>query len=325
MLYNIVTVIGLHYLRCYIVHNQYVFIVLYIVIVCTAADVTTTSMFPTSTKSKEPHTPSTYVPVPSTPPDAGGNEANPQSVPYQLITGVAVSGSILIALCVGLIVVVACYIKAKNRGRISENPRRPENNPPSSHLSMLNLLPSLDTPRRKILMAFKRQQSMRGTLDTTRHTRPVAEVDLNNTQQLAQGDIELSYAYPVTNTSMSQIRSTSAGSSKSLPVIRKPSTCAHIQAIPLPEVPNVIEMGKNPSYSMISTESFDQPDLPESTARPDLDDNVYDVPVFTRQRSAPALEYEIPVSSLSSSSGQVLESSPHVYDTTDGMYSEIFD
>ena len=288
-------------------------------IVClTTAGVTTlTSVFTTSTK---PHT-STYVPVPSATPDTDGNESRPQSVPYQLITGVAVSGSILIALCVGLIVVLACYIKAKKRNRTSENPRRHESNPPPNHSSVLSLLPSLDTPRRKILMAFKRQQSMRGTLDTTRHTRPVAEVDLNNTQGLAQTDIELSYAYPITNRSVLHIRPTCAGSSKSLPV-RKPCTHAHV---PLPEVPNAIEMRENPSYSMLSTESLDQPDLSECTVKRDLDDNVYDVPVFTRQRSAPPIEYEIPVSSLSSSSGQLLESSSHVYETTDEVYSEIFD
>lgn len=273
---------------------------------------------PTSpTKGKATQIP-TRVPSPT--PNFSGDGQNDQSIPYKLIVGLTVGGIALIGLGVGLIVVIAGCIKIKKRSRVTPNLRSHERCPPQGHSSIFNLLPSLDTPQRNVLAAFKKQTTLRDAVVSARRSRPVAEVDLSIPTSHPD-DIELSYAYPKTNASPQKTNSTSFSKPQSH---RKRSTHANM---PLPEIPSEIELKENPSYVTLSTESLDQLDMARSTEPQDAD-NVYDIPMFDRQPASSLIDYEIPITSFSSSNGQFLDSvMPSHGDrpVSEVMYYEIFD
>ena len=157
------------------------------------------------------------------------------------------------------------------------------------------------------MLAFKRRDSVQST--EARSGRPTVGVELRTRNpNLSQSNLELSYAYPMVDRPIHMVRSVSS----TLP--RKPHA-----KVPLPEIPKEIELRENPSYSGVnSLESLNQPDEGGNVAD---GANVYDVPVFNPRPSLPLSEYEIPVSSLSSS-GAIPTESPHashMYESTEDI------
>ncbi len=203
--------------------------------------------------------------------------------------------------CLGIMIVTTCFVKNKKL----RNNERADQNPSDASKRQQNH--SLNSSRRNLFAVFKRQGNVGDTIrEEATTTRQVVEVDLRGRNPIhSQSTLELSYAYPMTESSL-----INRSNSSTLP--RK--TGFHTN-LPLPEIPKPIELSKNPSYS-----TLDQPNGGEANA----EDNLYDVPVFRPQKLSLPVEYEIPVSSLNSSGGLTLECS-HLYESTDGMYSEIFD
>ncbi len=255
------------------------------------------------------------VPAPTAPEDSTITTSMPSTLPietagtdgvgqdspqyYTLIIGVTVSAATLVGVCVGIIIItiILCFVKNKQ-------PRHNESagqNLTISSQRESKMSTSFNTSQRNLFAAFKKKENVRHTLQhEPASTRPIVEVDLRGRNPIhSQSTLELSYAYPMTESSI-----ISRSNSFSLPK----KTGSHSN-LPLPEIPNSIELIKNPSYT-----TLDQPDGGE--------DDLYDVPVFRQQKLSVPVEYEIPVLSLTSPGGLTLESS-HVYECTDEMYSEI--
>lgn len=215
---------------------------------------------------------------------------------YALIVGILVSVAILIG---GIIITVVVYLVL--RKKLGRNGQLDETDSLQRQSNMSTLSASFNTSRRNLFAAFKKQEIAKDTIqDEPVGARPVVAVDLRGKNPAhSQSTLELSYAYPI-------IEGSAMTRSNSSSLQRK--TGSHTN-LPLPEIPRPIELTKNPSYS-----TLEQPDGGE--------DDLYDVPVFRQQKLSLPVEYEIPVSSLTSSGGLTLECS-HVYESTDEMYSEV--
>ena len=245
-------------------------------------------------------TPSSQTTItPAQIPITGGNRPEQDPLPYTLIIGVTISGAVLVGVCLGIMIVAVCFVKLRNNQGADQNPS-------DASERQQKIVHSLNSPRRNLFSVFKRQRNVRDTIrEEATTTRQVIEVDLRGRNPIhSQSTLEISYAYPMTESSLIARSNSST----------MPTKFGSHTNLPLPEIPKPIELSKNPSYS-----TLDQLDGGEA----DTDDNLYDVPVFRPQTLSVPVEYEIPVSSLNSSGGLTLECS-HVYESTDGMYSEIF-